>query len=779
MFKTAHLLVAFLLLCSYIAIAQNQNGTVKGFVYDKKTGEPLIYTNVSVLNSKNGVQTDINGYFSLSLPAGSYTLMVTGIGYDSVNLNINLLPDAIITKKIMLAQREMGLKEVEVTSKKTDKITHINTGVTSITPRELKLLPSSGGEPDLAQFLQVIPGVIFTGDQGGQLYIRGGSPAQTGIYLDGVTIYSPFHSIGLFSVFETEAIRNVDVYTAGFNAQYGNRTSAIVDVHTKDGNKNEMNGIVSVSPIMARFLIDGPLVKSKKKDNNAGITYLLTAKHSYLDQTSKSLYGGFGEPFSSGLPYKFTDLYGKLTFSGDNGSKLNLFGFSFDDQANLLNDSDHANIANYHWTATGFGGTFVVTPGTSSALIDGKFAYSNYNISLNQVNVPTDTVPRTSQINGFETAINFTYFLPNYSQLKYGVDISGFHTALSYYGAQGITTTESRQSTMAALYFLFRHNFSSRFIIEPSIRFQYYSELNKLSPEPRLGIKYNISDNVRLKFATGLYSQNIISTKSDQDIVNLFTGFLLAPDQQISNSNGKIVPSALQTAFHAVGGVEVDIKRVELNLEPWLKDFSQVDELNRNKLVVSDPDFVAASGLANGIDLSAKYSYGRVYLWCAMGYQNVNYTSIDSKGNIQTYPTPFDTRFNSNVVAAYTLGKKKDWDVSARFNIHAPFPFTQTQGFYENVNPAANGLTTNVLQQNGNLGLIYADKINGGRLSWYHRLDLSLKKKFITSKKNSIDATFALTNVYDRQNVFYVDRFTNVIVYQLPIFPSINVTWNF
>jgi hypothetical protein len=332
---------------------------------------------------------------------------------------------------------------------------------------------------------------------------------------------------------------------------------------------------------------------------------------------------------------------------------------------------------------------------------------------------------------------------------------------------------------MAALYFLFRHNFSSRFIIEPSIRFQYYSELNKLSPEPRLGIKYNISDNVRLKFATGLYSQNIISTKSDQDIVNLFTGFLLAPDQQISNSNGKIVPSALQTAFHAVGGVEVDIKRVELNLEPWLKDFSQVDELNRNKLVVSDPDFVAASGLANGIDLSAKYSYGRVYLWCAMGYQNVNYTSIDSKGNIQTYPTPFDTRFNSNVVAAYTLGKKKDWDVSARFNIHSPFPFTQTQGFYEYVNPAANGLTTNVLQQNGNLGLIYADKINGGRLSWYHRLDLSLKKKFITSKKTSIDATFALTNVYDRQNVFYVDRFTNVIVYQLPIFPSINVTWNF
>lgn len=777
--KSVSLVAALILLCSSVAIAQNQNGVIKGFVYDKKTGEPLIYTNVSVVNAKTGVQTDINGYFSISLPAGSYTLLTTGVGYDSSMIIVNLLPDAIVTKKILLTQREVGLKEVEIKGKKTDKITHINTGVTNITPRELKLLPSTGGEPDLAQFLQVIPGVIFTGDQGGQLYIRGGSPAQTGIYLDGITIYSPFHSIGLFSVFETEAIRNVDVYTAGFSAQYGNRTSAIVDVHTKDGNKNEATGIVSVSPIMARFLIDGPLVKSKKKDDGAGITYLLTAKHSYLDQTSKSLYSGFGEPFKSGLPYKFTDVFGKLTFSGDNGSKLNLFGFNFDDQAHLQDDSTHANIANYHWTSTGFGGTFVVSPGNSAALIDGRFSYSNYNISLNQVNVPTDTAPRTSQINGFEAAINFTYFLPNYSQLKYGVEVSGFHTALSYYGALGIPTIEDRQSTLAALYFLFRHNFSSRFIFEPSLRIQYYSELNKLSPEPRLGIKYNVTENVRLKFATGVYSQNIISTKSDQDIVNLFTGFLLSPDQQIRDAHGNIVNSNLQMAYHAVGGVEVDIDKVELNLEPWIKYFGQVDELNRNKRIERDPDFIPASGLANGIDLSAKYSHQRVYLWCAMGYQSVNYTGIDSKGNIQTYPTPFDTRFNSNVVAAYTLGKNKDWDVSARFNIHAPFPFTQTQGFYERVNPVANGLATPVIQQNGNLGLIYADQINGGRLSWYHRLDFSVRKKFTLSKKSSLDATFAITNVYDRQNVFYVNRITNVIVYQLPIFPSINVTWNF
>lgn len=776
MLKRLSLTATLLFLISCLSLAQNHHGTIKGFVYDKKTGEPMIYTTVAVINANTGVQTDINGYFSLTLAPGSYTLKTTALGYDSSVVNVNLLPDATVTKNIFLSQNIVTLKTVEVTSHKTEKVTRIGTGVTTISPRELKLLPSAGGEPDLAQYLQVIPGVVFTGDQGGQLYIRGGSPAQTGIYLDGITIYNPFHSIGLFSVFETEAIRNVDVYTAGFNAQYGNRTSAIVDIHTKDGNKNEFGGIVSTSPIMTRFLLDGPIIKPKTEDG-AGITFLVTAKSSYLDATSKSIYGGLGETFKNGLPYQFTDAYGKITFSANNGSKLNLFGFNFDDRAFLKNDTTHEDIADYRWHSTGFGGSFVVSPGSSSALIDGKFALSNYNISLDQVNVPTDTMPRTSSINGFEAAINITNFLPNYSQFKYGIEVSGLHTALNYQGATGVTITENRQSTMAGIYLMYRQNFSSKFIFEPSLRVQYYSELNKLSFEPRVGVKYNVSDAVRLKGAAGIYSQNIISTKSDQDIVNLFTGFLLSPDQNIRDADGNIVNVNLQTAYHAVAGIEVDVEKVEFNLEPWVKYFGQVDEMNRNKLYSTQPDFIAASGLAKGLDLSAKYSTSRVYLWGAMGYQSVEYTSIDAKGNKQTYPTPFDTRFNANAVASYTAGKKKDWEFSGRFNIHSPFPFTQTQGFNEDVNMTT--LTGNPNTKNGGLNIIYADAINGGRLSWYHRLDVSVKKRFKTSKKTNLDATFSIINTYNRNNIFYVNRITNVREYQLPLFPSVNLTWNF
>ncbi len=775
LFNKAAYILFVLCFSAFYAIAQD--GTIKGFVYDKKSGEPIIGSNVYVLNEHTGAQTDNNGYFSIILKPGTYTLLATSLGYDSTIVTVNLLPDAIVTKKIMLSNSGIQLNNVEISGAKMDKITKINTGLTKITPQELKKLPATGGEPDLAQYLQVIPGVVFTGDQGGQLYIRGGSPAQTGIYLDGITLYNPFHSIGLFSVFETEAVRSVDVYTAGFGAQYGNRTSAIVDVHYKDGNKYNYGGIVSVSPIMSRVMLEGPIVKPKS-DNGGGISFMFTGKSSYIDQTSKTLYAPLGETFKHGLPYAFNDFYGKVTFSGENGSKLNLFGFNFDDKASLLNDTSFKPEGNYHWKTTGLGATFVVSPSSTNFLIDGKFAYSNYNIDLSQVGIPTDTIPSTSQINGFEAGINFTNFLPHYSQVKYGFEVSGIHTGLNYYSAAGISTTLDRQSTTAAAYLSYRAVTKSKIILEPGLRAQYYSDLSAFSIEPRFGLKYNITDEVRFKAATGYYSQNIISTKTDRDIVNLFTGFLLSPDEVIKDQNGNYVNTNLQNAFHLVAGFEVDVKKVEFNIEPWSKYFGQIDELNRNKIFPSDANFSAGTGWAYGCDLSAKYSDKRWYLWGATGYQKVTYTSVGPDGVAQTYPTPFDTRLNANALVAYTAGKKHDWEFSVRYNVHSPFPFTRTQGFFEAVS-FAGGINTNYLTQNGNLNTLYENSINGGRLSWYHRMDISVKKHFAINKKNTLDATLAVTNAYNRNNIFYVDRITNVRVYQLPLFPSANVTWNF
>lgn len=796
-------LVLLLALFGTTAIAQTaKTGAVKGFVYDKASGEPVIYTNVILLGTKIGVQTDVNGYFSITqIPEGDYTLFTSLIGYDSVKVAISVKAGQVITRKLFLGQKSQELKAVEISARKTEKQTQINAGSINITPREMKLLPSAGGEADIAQYLQVVPGVVFTGDQGGQLYIRGGAPSQTGILLDGVTIYNPFHTIGLFSVFETDAIRNVEVQTAGFNAQYGNRTSAILDVRTKDGNKNRLSGKVSASPLMARVMLEGPLAKAKR-EGGSSTTFLLTAKHSYLASTSKSLYGGFGEPFKSGLPYTFTDLYGKITFNGDNGSKLNVFGFSFDDKAKVLNPVTHTEDATFNWKAYGGGTTFVVTPAGSSSLISGRFAYSKYLIDYTNF-TDKNSAPRTSGIDGFEGAIDFTYFLPGYSQLKYGVEVSGFHTALDYKNEMsGTLTTLDRRHTLAALYAMYRKNFSEKLVFEPGLRVQYYAALNKLSPEPRLGLKYNMTSTIRLKAAAGMYSQNIISTKSDRDIVNFFTGFILSPDETVKNTDNEEVNNNLQTAYHVLGGIEVDVQNVEFNLEPWYKNFSQNMELSRVKVSNSDGNFTAGSGQAYGIDLSARYNKKRWYLWGVVSYQKVEYETIVMKDNVlhstptkqpdgtisygysyelekQTYAPPFDRRFNMNALAAYTAGKKRDWEISARFNYGSAFPFTQTQGFYEQLNPIASGGSTNINQQNGTPGLIYATDINGGRLSDYHRLDISVKKIFKLAKYSNLETTLSVSNVYNRNNIFYIDRSQNVRVYQLPVFPSLNVNWTF
>lgn len=790
----AIMLVASVFICHISFAQQASTGIIKGFVYDKASGEPVIFTNVLLEGTKIGVQTDVNGYFTITqLKPGTYTIFTSLIGYDTAKATVTVKAGGVVTKKLFLGQRSKELGSVEVSARKTEKQTQVKAGSMTVTPRDMKMLPSAGGEPDIAQYLQVVPGVVFTGDQGGQLYIRGGAPSQTGILLDGITIYNPFHSIGLYSVFETDAIRNVEIQTAGFNAQYGNRTSAILDVRTKDGNKNRLSGKLSASPIMARAMLEGPLLKAKQ-EGGSSVTFLLSAKHSYLDQTSQPIYGGLGNQYEYGLPYAFTDLYGKVTYNGDNGSKLNVFGFSFDDKAKVLKPNTDVANADFRWRASGAGTNFVVTPGTSAALINGRFAYSKYVIDYTNYN-ELPIVPRSSGIDGFEGAIDFTYFMPGYSQIKYGVEVSGFHTTLDYKDIVGNRVTLDRRNTLAALYFMYRKNFGEKLIIEPGLRVQYYSAIDKLSPEPRLGLKYNLTNAIRLKGAAGLYSQNIISTKSDRDIVNFFTGFLLSPDQTIINTDQQEIDNNLQTAYHVLGGIEVDVQNVEFNLEPWYKNFTRNIELSRIKIQSNDPDFISGSGKAYGVDLSAKYNRNRWYLWGVVSYQQVRYETLVVKDNKvsapppnytfqyevekQTYPPPFDRRFNLNLLASYTFGKKKDLEVSGRFNYGSPFPFTQTQGFYENLNPLSNSIGTNVAQQNGTQGLLYANDINGGRLSAYHRLDISVKKRFIFNKNSNLETSLSVTNVYNRNNIFYVDRKDNVRVFQLPVFPSLNATWNF
>lgn len=755
-----------------------QNAIVRGNVFDRETGEPIIYGNVRLQGTKLGGITDIDGFFSIAdVPAGNYTLVASYIGYDSMAVEISVKAGGIVYQRINLSESAIELSEVQISGTREQARSDVQVSKVQILPQQIRSLPATGGEADIAQYLPVLPGIISSGDQGGQLYIRGGSPIQNKILLDGMTIYNPFHSIGFFSVFETEAIRSVDVLTGGFNAEYGGRISAIVDIKTREGDKKKFSGLVSASPFQAKALLEGPI--KKLKENGGGSTsFLITAKHSYLDQTSKTLYDyavdtafyAFAAKDTSlsdigkiGLPYNYTDIYGKVSFVGDNGSKLNLFGLHFTDEFNFI------NLARLKWNASGGGANFTLIPANSNTIIDGNIAVTNYDIALKE----TDNAPRTSSIGSYTAAMNFTYFGGD-NQVQYGFDFTGFNTDFQFRNFVGITFQQKDFTSELAGYLKYKQKIGN-LILEPGLRLHYYASQSKMSLEPRFGLKYNVTDYLRFKAAGGIYTQNVLSTVNENDIVNFFVGFLAGPEETIYKpGTTEATKNRLQRAFHGIAGVEMDVaKNITLNIEPYYKGFTQLISVNRNKLSARDPDFQVETGEAYGVDFSLKRETRRLYLWATYSYAYVN-----RDDGAQVYPTVFDRRHNVNLLATYDFGKKMDWEFSVRWNYGSGFPFTQTQGFYQDID-LSDIATTDILTGNYDLGTILSGKRNGGRLSDYHRLDVSLKKTFHFSKDSRLEILASVTNAYDRDNIFYVNRLTNSRVNQLPILPSLGVTFGF
>lgn len=759
-------------------------GTIRGFVYDEKTGEPVIFTNVFLKGTTMGSATDVNGFYSITkVPAGSYTLMVTSLGYDTARASITIKGNEIISQKLFIKEAMIQMATFNISAEKTEATTEVKMSVTKVTPKEIQSMPSIGGDPDLAQYLQVLPGVTFTGDQGGQLYIRGGSPVQNKVLLDGMIIYNPFHSIGLFSVFDTDIMRNADVYTGGFSAQYGGRVSSIMDITTRDGNKKRLSGKLSASSFGGKILLEGPLQKEKKIGGGSS-SFVVSAKHSYLEQSSK-MYQSYFKSLSSenargidttGLPYNFTDIYGKVSFNGENGSKFNLFGFNFKDGVNF---SDQSNIA---WSSFGGGSNFILIPGSSKTLIEGVFAYSKYKIDM----IEADGSPRTSNVGGFNGGMTFTTFSGD-NELKYGFDVLGLSTNYEFTNTVDLIIQQQQSTTELGGFMSFRWNLG-KFVLEPGVRIQYYASLSELSPEPRLGMKYNLTDWWRVKAATGMYSQNLISANSDRDIVNLFYGFISGPDnlqENLTEQNGNVkeIKSKLQKANHAIFGFEFDLNRsFTLNTEGYYKAFTQLTNTNRNKIFPDilefsnkpdelKKDYIIEIGNAYGLDFSLKYTSTHLNIWAIYSVSKINRWD-----GITEYNPVFDRRHNVNLVTAYIFGKNLNWELNARWNLGSGFPFTQTQGFYEGLNFSS--IDQDPTTANGTLEIAYAE-FNKGRLPYYHRLDITLKKTFVLGKNTELELSGSVTNAYNRENIFYLDRVSGNKVYQLPILPSFGMSFTF
>ena len=774
-----NVLFLVLILVGFSATAQDYS--IRGFVYDDANMEPLGDIKVKLLKPDSsviaGAYTNLNGGFLIpKLVKGSYILKIEAGGFKRAFVNVAMNEkQKIYDVQFKLVRSSQDAKEVVVDLGKKEKKNEVLIGTLKYTKEGLERIPVHGGENDIVGAISVTPGVVTTGDQGGQLYVRGGTPIQNKVLLDGMTIYNPFHSIGFFSIFETELVKNVDVYTGGFESKYGGRVSSVMDITYRDGNRKQFGGRVSASPFLAKMVLEGPIGKASK-DKAAPGSYVFSAKHSLLDYTSKSLYPKVND--GNGLPFNFTDLYGKITFNGDGGTKVSAFGFHNQDSVNY-------DVANLRWDASGGGVNFLMVPSGSPLFVRGHVNGSNYQTTFAE----TAQEPRFSKIGGFDLGFDFSYFLKNESELSYGFNINGFSTQYVTYNEAKRKIEDQNFTTEIGSYFNYRH-VGRRWVVQPGFRVQVYASLNTISPEPRLGLKYNANENLRFKFSGGRFSQNFTSASSDKDVVNLFNGLLSAPtnvqEQFVTQmQNVKNTKNGLQYAWHAILGLEYDLGKIwSFNIEGYYKYFNQLSNINQNKLYndvaqfeliddVYKKDFIIESGQSYGVDFLAKFTKDRIFFWAVYSYgKNTRWDGFT------TYAPVFDRRHNLNLVGSYVMGKKKDLELNVRWNLGSGLPFTPNAGNYQ-AETFANGVTSNYVTSNPSYITMMLGTYNSQRLPYYHRLDITMKKHIKFDNGDMLEMIASVTNVYNRSNIFYVNRVTGKQIYQFPILPSFGLNYKF
>jgi hypothetical protein len=280
-----------------------------------------------------------------------------------------------------------------------------------------------------------------------------------------------------------------------------------------------------------------------------------------------------------------------------------------------------------------------------------------------------------------------------------------------------------------------------------------------------------VAKKFRLKMAAGMYSQNLISTTYDKDVVNLFYGFITSPTNKLQKSNQVVV------------GFEWDIlPQLSANVEGYYKYYPNLTSLNRNKLYDDTPanskipdyykkDFTYETGDAEGVDFSVKYDYKKIHIWVtySLGF-------IHRNDGVYDFVPPYDRRHNLNIVSTLNWGKRNSWEFDVRYNYGSGFPFTQTGGFYEMIN--FSNMNTNYVTENGSLGILYSD-YNKGRLPYYSRLDLNLKRSFFPGKTTRFDINLSVTNALNQQNIFYFDRISYTRIDQMPLMPSLGLSFSF
>ncbi|MFH1850725.1 MAG: TonB-dependent receptor [Candidatus Neomarinimicrobiota bacterium] len=778
-----------------IAFGQQATGLkqdIQGYVKDFYSGEVLPYANISLRGTERGTSSNAEGYFVLiNVSAGVCSLQVTYMGYEKTIKIVDNQGDQRKPVIIDLKPRAIDLEGVEVVAdayeifKISDNVSQI-----SLSPRELQTLPSFG-EVDIFRSLQLLPGISGVGDGKSGLYVRGGTPDQNMVILDGMTVYHVDHFFGMFSVFNADAIKDVQLYKGGYPAKYGGRLSSIVELTGKRGSEfRELS--VNVNLLSANLLYQTPFWDDRG-------SWLLSARRSYTDILQSPFYNdiysyvtgeeaattgsqsmnmgrgpGGGALGQTVVPsFYYYDINNKLSV---NPTERDLLSFSFYAGRDYLDKSRELDLGGPGFTGSSgasfesrldenltdwgnIGGSLKWAHqwnrrGFTNLLLSNSEYNSNYerNLSFSGSNVIgiDDSTGSARGLgafaqNEYNTVNDVTLRLDNQWQvterhkMEFGADLNLVNTQ---YRATILDTVNillvDSDSRTTALYLQDQWKLTPLIELTAGWRSTHYDQTDKIYHTPRLSLSWMLTDRLQLKGAWGQYNQ-FINNITNENVLQGSNDFWLTADENI-------IPGF---AEHSILGFSYNTPVYLLEVEAYYKTMDNLVEFSRRFQDQSDylNYFFFGSGVSQGVEFLAQKKTGALTGWVSYTLGRVDQT-FPNLNDGEPFPASHDRRHELKAVGTYKLGK---WNLAATWMFSTGNAYTapESQYFLE-------------MLDGSDLSYIHVGEKNAYRLPDYHRLDLSASRKF-ESYSSSLgrpviwDVGVSIYNLYNHDNVSYRD----------------------
>jgi hypothetical protein len=717
-----------------------QTGSLRGVVTDSLKGEALPYANVLIEGTNLGASADLNGNFTITgIPAGKdYDVRFSYVSYYTKVLTVTIKANSMTQIRVPLLPSSIQLQTIEMIGEKMDRPNETNIGLQKLTIRDLELLPK-GVETDVFRSLQYLPGVQSTGDVSARYYVRGGGSNQNLVLLNGVSVYNPFHALGLFSIIDPEMINAVEFYKGGYPSDFGGRLSSVLNLVTKDGNKNRLGGNAQVSFLTGKAAIEGPL---------PGGSFIVTGRRSLFKDVLKKFIN------YKDAPFEFYDISAKANYSNNSEeslTKISVHGFNSLDQLK----SDDPLKSDFKWVNDVYGIKWFQAWENVPIYSEASFSYSGFDGAID----PKQSLSRerANTVRDITMQTDFTNILDTRDEFKAGYILKTIKTDLKLENQQGQKIGMQDNGMHFSVYTKYRFMRFEDLGVDIGTRVNLISLAKNRSSilEPRINMTYNIFPGIQIKGAWGIYTQELITVTNENEIISLFEPWIIVPDYLKA-----------EKSIHYIAGINISlIQPFNLSTEFYYKKLTDIAEINDRKASDLDPDFVLGSGEAFGNEILLEYKTNLIQ-------SSVSYSLSWAYRNINGWVShpKYDTRHIVTTHFNYNLGK--DWQAGFSWFFNSGLPFTQIQGYYDKL------YFDDLFYSSGLYGYylpytILADR-NLGRLPYYHRLDLMLSKTFDLSI-TKLSVSFNVMNVYNRKNIFYFERDTGERVNMVPILPTATV----